>query len=69
MAAETPNSQISLINKEIFDNFNTYLEAEQELREKIREIMRDIDHEAKKITLELQIIHSSLTGSKKKSFD
>uniref|UniRef100_U5ESR5 Translin n=1 Tax=Corethrella appendiculata TaxID=1370023 RepID=U5ESR5_9DIPT len=49
------------IVKDIFDSFNNYLSDEQELREKIRDIVKEIDKAAKEAQSHLQIIHSSLT--------
>ncbi|XP_055612606.1 translin [Uranotaenia lowii] len=47
--------------KDIFDGFNDYLVKEQEMREQIREIVREIDQAAKEATIALQVIHSSLS--------
>ncbi|KAG5674723.1 hypothetical protein PVAND_004675 [Polypedilum vanderplanki] len=46
---------------EMFQKFNTYLEEEQETREKIREIVKLIDNESKEAAAVLQVIHTSLT--------
>ncbi|XP_062550065.1 translin [Armigeres subalbatus] len=51
----------NVVIKDIFDGFNDYLNKEQELREQIRELVREIDHAAKEAAIALQVIHSSLT--------
>ena len=54
----------TLISKEIFSKFNDYLDAEQVVREKIREIVREIDQSAKEAVLELQVIHTDIDGAR-----
>ncbi|XP_053687660.1 translin [Sabethes cyaneus] len=51
----------NIVVKDIFESFNDHLNKEQELREQIREIVREIDYAAKEATIVLQVIHSSLT--------
>ena len=54
----------SLISKDIFSKFNDYLDSEQVLREQIRDIVREIDQSAKEAVLELQVIHSEISGTR-----
>uniref|UniRef100_A0A336KXM7 Translin n=1 Tax=Culicoides sonorensis TaxID=179676 RepID=A0A336KXM7_CULSO len=46
--------------QEIFDAFNEYLNAEQEIRENIRECVKELDNVSKQATIVLQIIHSDI---------
>lgn len=47
--------------KDIFDGFNDHLNKEQELREQIRVVVREIDQAAKEAAIALQVIHNSLS--------
>ncbi|CAO1305938.1 unnamed protein product [Diamesa serratosioi] len=49
----------------MFAKFNVYLDSEQEIREKIREIMRQIDAESKEAISALQVIHVDISGVSK----
>ncbi|XP_037811832.1 translin [Lucilia sericata] len=51
----------NFINLNIFENYQKYIDNEQEIREKIRVVVREIEHLAKEATIQLQIIHSDLT--------
>lgn len=53
-----------MANLEMFAKFNVYLDSEQEIREKIREIMRQIDADAKEAISALQVIHVDVSGGK-----
>lgn len=53
-----------MANLEMFAKFNVYLDSEQEIREKIREIMRQIDAESKEAISALQVIHVDISGGK-----
>ncbi|CAO1367263.1 unnamed protein product [Diamesa tonsa] len=49
----------------MFAKFNVYLDSEQEIREKIREIMRQVDAESKEAISALQVIHVDISGVSK----
>ncbi|KAH8394749.1 hypothetical protein KR222_004053 [Zaprionus bogoriensis] len=49
------------VNMEIFSNYQKYIDNEQELRENIRLVVREIEHLAKEATIYLQVIHSDLS--------
>ncbi|KAM7341703.1 translin [Cochliomyia hominivorax] len=51
----------SFINLKIFENYQKYIDNEQEIRENIRVIVREVEHLAKEATIQLQIIHCDLT--------
>ncbi|XP_044738662.1 translin [Chrysoperla carnea] len=50
------------IMTEIFGSFQEYLNTEQELREQIRETVRDIDRISREIVTLLQVIHQEQTA-------
>lgn len=52
---------MSFVNHEIFSNYQEYLDSEQELREKIRTVVRQIEQHAKEATIRLQVIHSDVS--------
>ncbi|KAH8371078.1 hypothetical protein KR093_006162 [Drosophila rubida] len=49
------------VNMEVFSNYQKYIDNEQEIRENIRIVVREIEHLAKDATIQLQIIHSDLS--------
>ncbi|XP_030372027.1 translin [Scaptodrosophila lebanonensis] len=49
------------VNMEVFLNYQKYIDNEQELRENIRVVVREIEQLAKEATIQLQVIHSDLT--------
>ncbi|XP_055859362.1 translin isoform X2 [Episyrphus balteatus] len=51
---------MSFVNQQIFANYQEYIDNEQELREKIRTVVRQIEQQAKEATIRLQIIHSDI---------
>lgn len=51
----------NFVNMEVFSNYQKYIDNEQELRESIRIVVREIEHLAKDATIHLQIIHSDLS--------
>jgi len=53
----------------MFQKFNKYLEEEGEIREKIKEIVKQIENESKEAASILQIIHTSLTDVGKACMD
>ncbi|XP_055859361.1 translin isoform X1 [Episyrphus balteatus] len=55
---------MSFVNQQIFANYQEYIDNEQELREKIRTVVRQIEQQAKEATIRLQIIHSDIEKSK-----
>ncbi|XP_068146157.1 translin [Drosophila tropicalis] len=48
------------VNMDIFSNYQKYIDNEQEVRENIRLVVREIEQLAKDATIRLQIIHSDL---------
>ncbi|TMW40050.1 hypothetical protein DOY81_014871, partial [Sarcophaga bullata] len=51
----------NFINLNIFESYQKYIDNEQEIREQIRVVVREIEHLAKEATIQLQIIHCDLT--------
>ncbi|XP_016987213.1 translin [Drosophila rhopaloa] len=51
----------NFVNLDIFSNYQKYIDNEQELRENIRIVVREIEHLAKEAQIKLQIIHSDLS--------
>ncbi|EDW61743.1 translin [Drosophila virilis] len=49
------------VNMEVFSNYQKYIDNEQELRENIRIVVREIEHLAKEATIQLQVIHCDLS--------
>jgi len=49
------------IPKEFFNQFQDHLNKEQDLREEIRNTVKEIDAAAREATIALQVIHSSIT--------
>ncbi|XP_023170809.1 translin [Drosophila hydei] len=49
------------VNMEVFSNYQKYIDHEQELRENIRIVVREIEHLAKEATIQLQVIHCDLS--------
>ncbi|EDW35484.1 GL17199 [Drosophila persimilis] len=51
----------NFVNMDMFSNYQKYIDNEQELRENIRLVVREIEHLAKDAQIKLQIIHSDLS--------
>ncbi|XP_075167503.1 translin [Haematobia irritans] len=51
----------NFVNLSIFENYQKYIDNEQEIREKIRVVVREIEQLAKEATIQLQVIHCDLT--------
>ncbi|ALC40612.1 trsn [Drosophila busckii] len=49
------------VNMEVFSNYQKYIDNEQELRENIRIVVREIEQLSKEATIKLQVIHSDLS--------
>ncbi|XP_005183753.1 translin [Musca domestica] len=50
----------NFVNLSLFENYQKYIDNEQEMREKIRVIVREIEQLAKEATIQLQVIHYDL---------
>ncbi|KAH8401971.1 hypothetical protein KR009_008956 [Drosophila setifemur] len=51
----------NFVNMDIFSNYQKYIDNEQELRENIRIVVREIEQLAKEAQIKLQVIHSDLS--------
>ncbi|EDW47270.1 GM20518 [Drosophila sechellia] len=51
----------NFVNLDIFSNYQKYIDNEQEVRENIRIVVREIEHLSKEAQIKLQIIHSDLS--------
>ncbi|XP_037949811.1 translin [Teleopsis dalmanni] len=50
----------NFVNMDVFANYQKYIDNEQEIRENIRTVVREIEQLAKESTIQLQIIHCDL---------
>uniref|UniRef100_A0A1A9WJ07 Translin n=1 Tax=Glossina brevipalpis TaxID=37001 RepID=A0A1A9WJ07_9MUSC len=51
----------NFVNLSIFENYQKYIDNEQEIREKIRLVVRKIEQNTKEAAIQLQIIHCDLS--------
>ncbi|XP_013119003.1 translin [Stomoxys calcitrans] len=51
---------MNFVNLSLFENYQKYIDNEQEMRENIRVVVREIESLAKEATIQLQVIHCDL---------